>query len=69
MLGQVGLGTRMQRLLMLEACSAKRAGLLTERTRRNLSHRRSRHVEADVPGKLVRIDTLYIGKLKGVGKL
>jgi hypothetical protein len=62
-------GTRIQRLLVLEVHSAEHAGLLTERTRRNLSRRKVRHVQAEKPGELVCIDTFYIGKLKGVGKL
>jgi len=68
-LHRLGLGTRMDRLLVLEMHSAKSAGLLTERTRRNLSRRKVRHVQAEHPGELVCIDTFYIGKLKGVGKL
>ena len=68
-LHRLGLGTRMQRLLVLEVHSAKNAGLLTERTRRNLSRRKVRHVQAQKPGELVCIDTFYIGNLKGVGKL
>ena len=68
-LHRLGLGTRTERLLVLEAHSAKSAGLLTERTRRNLSRRKVRHVQADRPGDLVCIDTFYIGNLKGVGKL
>jgi transposase InsO family protein len=68
-LHRLGLGTRADRLLVLETHSANRAGLLTERTRRNLSRRKVRHVQADRPGDLVCIDTFYIGKLKGVGKL
>ena len=59
----------MERLLVLEVHSAKSAGLLTERTRRNLSQRKVRHVQAEQPGELVCIDTFYIGNLKGVGKL
>jgi transposase InsO family protein len=66
-LRRVGLGTRLERLLALEGHSAASAGLLTERTRRTLS--RTRHVQADEPGELVCLDTFYIGKLKGVGKL
>jgi transposase InsO family protein len=66
-LRRVGLGTRVQRLLVLEGHSAASAGLLTERTRRRLT--RSRHVAAEEPGELVCLDTFYIGKLKGVGKL
>ena len=68
-LHRLGLGTRVQRLLVLEVHSAKNAGLLTERTRQNLTRRKTRHVQAEKPGELVCIDTFYIGKLKGVGKL
>ena len=68
-LRRVGLGTRVERLLVLEGHSAASAGLLTERTRRSLSRTRTRHVQAEEPGELVCIDTFYIGKLKGVGKL
>jgi len=65
-----GLGTRRERLLVLEHQSARQMGLLTERTRRALwraRYGRTRHVEAEVPGELVCLDTFYIGKLKGVG--
>lgn len=65
-----GLGTRRERLLVLEHQSARETGLLTERTRRTLWHARygtTRHVEAEVAGELVCLDTFYIGKLKGVG--
>jgi transposase InsO family protein len=68
-LHRLGLGTRTERLLVLETHSANSAGLLTERTRRSLARRKARHVQADRPGGLVCIDTFYIGKLKGVGKL
>ena len=68
-LHRLGLGTRTERLLVLETHSAGHAGLLTERTRRNLSQRKVRHVQAERPGELVCIDTFYIGNLKGVGKL
>ena len=67
-----GLATRRQRLLVLEHHSARRAGLLTERTRQilwRLRHGRTRHVAAARPGELVCLDTFYIGKLKGVGKV
>jgi len=69
---RVGLGTRSQRLGVLEHHSAERAGLLTERTRRTLRATRppaERHVEASVPGELVCLDCFYVGKLKGVGKV
>jgi len=68
-LHRLGLGTRTERLLVLEVHSAKSAGLLTDRTRRNLSRRKVRHVQAEKPGELVCIDTFYIGNLKGVGKM
>ena len=68
-LRRLGLGTRMERLLVLEVHSAKSAGLLTERTRQNLSQRKVRHVQAEKPGELVCIDTFYFGNLRGVGKL
>jgi len=72
-LRRAGLGTRQQRLLVLEHHSASRAGLLTTRTRRTLEkacrRRPQRHVEAEVPGELVCLDCFYVGKLKGVGKV
>jgi transposase InsO family protein len=71
-LRRVGLGTRLQRLGVLEHHSARQAGLLTERTRRKLRAKRSppeRHVEASVPGELVCLDCFYVGKLKGVGRV
>ena len=67
-----GLGTRRERLLVLEHHSAREAGLLTERTRRQLwraRHGATRHVAAEEPADLVCFDTFYIGKLKGVGKV
>jgi len=66
------LGTRRERLLVLEHHSARQAGLLTDRTRRQLwraRHGRTQHVAADAPGELVCLDTFYIGNLKGVGKM
>ena len=70
-LRRVGLRTRRERLGILEHHSARRAGLLTERTRRQLhkARRAERHVEASRPGELVCIDCFYVGKLKGVGKV
>jgi transposase InsO family protein len=69
-LRRVGLGTRRQRLAVLEVHSATQ-GLLTERTQRALQQARSgyRHVAAEHPGELVCVDTFYLGKLKGVGKV
>jgi transposase InsO family protein len=65
-----GLQTRWERLAVLEVHSAQRAGLLTERTRRQLARRRPhQHIEAATPGEVVCLDTFYVGKLKGVGKV
>ena len=68
-----GLARREQRFVALEGHSARRAGLLTERTRRALAKARplpsSRHVEAKEPGELVCLDCFYVGNLKGVGKV
>lgn len=58
------LGTRKARLAALEYCSAVTHGVLTERTAKPL-----RHVEAAQPGALLSLDTFYVGKLKGVGKV
>ena len=68
-LRRAGLGTRRERVGILEHHSAERAGLLTERTRRTLRDARrngNSHVAASVPGELVCLDFFYIGKLKGV---
>ena len=58
------LGTRRQRLAVLERASAVTTGVLTERTAKVV-----RHVEAAEPGALLSLDTFYVGKLKGVGKV
>ncbi len=71
-LRRAGLGTRRERVGILEHHSAERAGLLTERTRRTLRDARrhgNSHVAASVPGELVCLDFFYIGKLKGVGRV
>jgi hypothetical protein len=52
--------------------SAGTCGLLTEHTRRQLGRARGerrQHVHAEGPGELFCLDTFYIGKLKGVGKV
>lgn len=68
LLRRVHLGTRRARLAVLEQHSAATVGLLTERTGR--PHRPvGRHVEAAEPGELLSLDTFYVGKLKGVGKV
>lgn len=58
------LSTRRARLAVLERASAAATGLVTERTVKLV-----RHVEADAPGNLLSLDTFYVGKLKGVGKV
>jgi transposase InsO family protein len=63
-----GLGARAHRLAAVEYHSAATVGVLTERTAR-LRRRVGRHVAADHPGDLVSLDTFYVGKLKGVGKV
>lgn len=71
-LRRAALPTRRERLLALEQHTAQTGGLLTERTRRQLARARRRprpHVEAEVPGELVCLDTFYLGQLKGVGKV
>src|SRR5205809_4978360 len=71
-LRRAGLATRRARLTILEHHAARTAGLLTARTRQRLwraRHGATRHVEATTPGELVCLDTFYIGKLKGVGKV
>lgn len=62
-----GLGTRRERLAVLEQRSATQLGLLTERTARQ--RRAGRHVAAARPGDLCCLDTFYVGNLKGVGKI
>jgi len=72
LLRRMGLQTRWERLAVLEAHSAQAAGLLTERTRRQMGaaqRRQAPHIQADQPGELVCVDTFYVGKLKGVGKV
>jgi transposase InsO family protein len=71
-LHRAGLGTRRERLTVLEHHSPRAVGLLTERTQRALwraRHGATRHIAAERPGELVCLDTFYIGKLKGVGKV
>jgi hypothetical protein len=58
------LGTRAARLAVLEHASARTVGVLTERTAKAV-----RHVEAAEPGELLSLDTFYVGKLKGGGKV
>lgn len=66
-----GLQHRWERLTRLEHRSLAE-GLVTERTRRKLRTALSDaevHVSAKRPGDLVCLDTFFIGRLKGVGKV
>jgi transposase InsO family protein len=70
LLRRVGLGTRRERLGVIEHHSARTVGLLTERTRQKLLRARfgrTQHVQAEIPGELVCFDSFYVGRLKGVG--
>ena len=62
------LGTRAQRLAVVECHTVATVGLVTERTAR-LRRRRRRHADAQRPGDLLSLDTFCVGKLKGVGKV
>jgi transposase InsO family protein len=67
-LRRVGLATRRARLAVLEHQAVQTVGLLTERTRRRLWRARHGHPR-QAPGELVCLDTFYVGRLKGVGKV
>jgi len=65
--------TKHERLLRLEKSTAERTIELTpEQTRlleRFSPEFRDRHIEAPHTGALVAVDTFFVGKLKGVGKI
>src|SRR5262245_48452635 len=72
LLRRVGLATRRARPTVLEQQAAPPAGLLAERTQQPaLEGRpgRTAPLQASEPGELVSVDTFYVGKLKGVGKV
>jgi len=60
-----GLNRRDARLAAVEYQGAAVHGVLTERVRRRVV----RHVQATRPGDLLSMDTFYVGRLKGVGKV
>jgi transposase InsO family protein len=60
-----GLSRREARLAAVEYQGAATTGVLTERVRKRVA----RHVAANAPGDLLSIDTFYVGRLKGVGKV
>ena len=60
-------GARLRRYELLQA---RATGILTEHTRQLLAMRPApATVQADRPGDLVGVDTFYVGRLKGVGKV
>ncbi len=70
-LRDAGLGRARARLAAAEALAAAEGGPVTERALRDLRaiEVQHRHIGSDTPGEQVFFDTMYIGNLKGVGKL
>lgn len=67
---RLGLQRRAARLRRYELLQARATGLLTEYTRELVEARPAQaQVQASQPGELVGIDTFYVGRLKGVGKI
>lgn len=69
-LRRAGLGTRRERLAAAEALSAAEGGPLTERALRDIRAKEAvthTHIGSDIPGEQVFLDTMYVGRLKGVG--
>ncbi len=69
-LRRAGLGRRLARLAAAEALSAAEGGPLTERTLREIraiERPQVMHIGSDVVGAELFADTMYVGKLKGVG--
>jgi len=70
-LSRAGLSRVSARLAAAEALSAAEGGPITERALRELRAREvaHRHIGSDVLGEQVFLDTMFVGKLKGVGKI
>jgi transposase InsO family protein len=70
-LGRAGLGRMPARLAAAEALSAAEGGPITERALRDLRAQEvtHRHIGSDVAGEQVFLDTMFVGRLKGVGKI
>ncbi len=69
-LRRAGLGRRLARLAAAEALSAAEGGPLTERTLREIraiERPQVMHIGSDTVGAELFADTMYVGKLKGVG--
>ena len=70
-LRRAGLQRRSARLAAAEALAATEGGPITERVLRDLraTEVRRRHIGSDTVGEQVFLDTMYVGNLKGVGKI
>ena len=72
-LHDLGLGTKIDRWLALEAQNAEKAIEITSEQAAFLEKMnpcfRERHVESSAPGELLSADTFFVGSLKGVGKV
>jgi transposase InsO family protein len=71
-LRRAGLARRLARLAAAEALSAAEGGPLTERTLREIravERPKIMHIGSDVVGAELFADTMYVGKLKGVGTI
>lgn len=71
-LRDAGLNRVRARLAAAEALAATEGGPITERALRDLRAQQAAqrtHIGSDDPGEEVFFDTMYIGQLKGVGKL
>ena len=71
-LRDAGLNRTRARLAAAEALSATEGGPITERALRDLRAAQAAatvHIGSETPGEEVFFDTMYVGNLKGVGKL
>lgn len=71
-LAEAGLSRRRARLAAAEAVAASEGGPVTERALRDLRAAQAAqhtHIGSDVVGEQVFLDTMYVGNLKGVGKV
>lgn len=70
-LKRAGPSRRQARLAASESLAATEGGPITERALRDLRsiERATVHIGSDIPGEQVFFDTLYVGNLKGVGKI
>lgn len=68
---RAGLSRRSARLAAAESLAAAEGGPITERALRDLRavERATVHIGSETPGEQVFFDTMYVGNLKGVGKI